>query len=639
MHSLRGSLIWRYVAIYVAASMAVPYAVVGFPANAGAQPQPVVRTVTCIVLPLLDPTGLDTEVLSEKATDAMALALEDSREFVVTSKRDLERELGNLGMTTPLSVEEQVRLAKRLDVEKVLTGRVTALAVDGRTGECAVKLQVRVLDTATVEYLQGTEVAIRTKVVPGWTGDESQVINEALRQAAETVTMQMLGGRITTGYVTSVNDVGVAIINVGAGDGVLAGTEMVLMRPTYQKDLDVMTTVKVGTVAVGKVASDMCYARPVAGGRAKVGDRAYALYKPPVRLALARRSKGISKAATLVAALGLVFALVEVGSGEHVGGAPEGVCANLYQQSPGDEAVIRIHVPNQWVPLTEQIHGWLFFRKEGTPSLALSPENLVGVVDESRLPGNVWDDYPESVADLQIAYGFIYYNEEGEQEDGDVDIVYNHPPLEEGSTYYYRVRRITEPQYPAGSGAPITAQQVGTQQQVFVEPSIDVDPYDALSEGSAPTNPVTYFNPTILQSPDDGAQNQSTTSITFTWDGARGANEYLLQVFPDDDPDCLRNAVHQSPVMRQGTAGTMHWTIDANFTANSRFYWRVGARRSGEAEPVNGFGNQTGWLFSSTRSFRTAVAPPPPPGTSSASGQAGVTVRRGFFTLPRYEHE
>jgi len=264
-------------------------------------------------------------------------------------------------------------------------------------------------------------------------------------------------------------------------------------------------------------------------------------------------------------------------------------------------------------------------------------------VDEARLPGgNVWDDYATLQAGLAANFSFQYYDEVGDLQDGTVDIEYNHLALTPGATYYWRVRRVTDPEFRAGSGAPITAAQLRAKQVTLVTPTIDVDPPESLSEGSAPTNAVTYFSPPVLQSPDDGAQNQSTSSITFAWDATLGANEYLLQVFPEDDPDGLRNPVYQGPPQRQPTAGTMRWTIEANLAPNTRFYWRVGARRSGEAEPVVGLGNQTGWLFSQIRSFKTAIAPPPPPGTSAAGAgqsQPGQAVRHGFFNLPRYGHD
>ncbi len=642
MHKLCDSPVGRYVAIYLAAVMVVPYAVVGFPADAGAQPQPVVRSATCIVLPVVGPAGTDTSVVSEKATDALALALEDSREFVVTSKRDLNRELGSLGLAPPLTVVEQLRLAERLQVDKVVSGQVTVLRVDERTGACTLGLRVRVLDAETGEYLNGAQVSVATPAVPGWTGARNQVINDALRDASEKAVTEMRATRLPVGYVTSVSASGRASVDLGAEQGIRPGTEMLLVRRTWNKDLGEMVMVKVGKVSVRDATADMCYVKALQGSdRAKVGDRAYVLYKPPARVAAEARSRSIKNTTTIGAALGLLLGLVAVAGGDHVTGAPRVANAHLFQQSPGDEAVIRLRVRNSWVPLSEQVHGWLFFRAAGTPSLMLSPENLVGVVGESRLPGNVWDDYAATVADMTVTYGFQYFDETGDQQDGDVDIEYNHPGLSPGITYYYRVQRITDPEYRAGSGAPIAQQVRPSQQQQFVTPTIDVDPPESLGDGSAPTNPVTYFAPVVLQSPENGSQNQSTSSITFTWNTTLGANEYLLQVFPEDDPDGLRNAQYQSPVLRQETAGAMHYTISASFAPNTRFYWRVGARKSGEVAPIVGLGNLSGWLLSSVRSLTTAVAPPPPPGTSAAGasgGQSEGNVGRGFWGLPRYGH-
>jgi len=318
MHRLRESLIWKYVAIYVAASMALPYAVVGFPASARAQAQPVVTSATCIVLPVLDPAGSDRSVESQKATDALAIALEDSREFTVTSKLDLERELTSLGLTTPLSEEEQVRLADRLAVEKVVSGQVVVLGVDGQTGECIARLQVQMLDAAMAEYLNGAQVLVKTKPMPGWTGEErNRVINKALREAAETAVWQMRATRVRVGAVTSVSDLGVAMIGLGAEDGVSTGLEMLVVRPTYQKDLDEIMMMKVGKLGVKDVQSDMSYARPLAGSRAKIGDKVYALYKPPVRMVAEARSRGLKKTGRLVTALGLFAGLLAVAGGDH----------------------------------------------------------------------------------------------------------------------------------------------------------------------------------------------------------------------------------------------------------------------------------------------------------------------------------
>lgn len=633
MHRLHESLIWRYVAIYVAASMALPYAVIGFPAGAIAQPQPVVGSATSIVLPILDPAGSHTLVESENATDALALALEDSRQFIVTSKRDLARELASLGMKMPLSDVQQVKLAARMKVDKVISGRLVTLAVNEKTGECTVRLQLKMLDAETAEYLDGVDAAIRTSPIPGWIGERNQAINAGLREVAETAVAQMLGSRIRPGYVLSVNNAGVALVDLGAQEGVVTGREMVLMRETWQRDLDDTILVKVGRLAVGGVESDMCFATPLSGGRAMVGDSAYMLYTPPARVAAQARSRGVTRTVTTLMGLGLLLGLVSVAQGPHVSGPPHGVGAHLFQQAPGDQAVIRVHVDPRWVPLREQVFGWLIFRAAGQPVPSMSPANLAGYVDEPEMPNNVWDDRPIAES-ATVTWDFTYLDAAGDEQSGSVDITYDKLALAPSETYTYRMRRIVEPEWRAGSGSPVT-QGIGTSQ---VTPDITVDPPESLGDGSAASNPVTYFTPVVLQSPDAGAVNQSTTSITFTWDATPGANEYLLQVFPEDDPDCLRLAVHQGPVMRPPGAGSMHWTISANFQPSSTFYWRVGARRSGEVEPVNGLGNQTGWLFSRIRSFVTAVAPPPPPGTSAVGSNAGKPAPVGWYGLDRRGH-
>ena len=102
-------------------------------------------------------------------------------------------------------------------------------------------------------------------------------------------------------------------------------------------------------------------------------------------------------------------------------------------------------------------------------------------------------------------------------------------------------------------------------------------------------------------------------SITFSWSSTLGANEYVLQVFTATDPDGERNPRYQE-IVRHDFGGTISRTITDSFSPGQRFYWRVGGRRSGEAQPVNGMLAQRGWLFSPMRTFVTAQAPPPPPG-------------------------
>jgi hypothetical protein len=88
--------------------------------------------------------------------------------------------------------------------------------------------------------------------------------------------------------------------------------------------------------------------------------------------------------------------------------------------------------------------------------------------------------------------------------------------------------------------------------------------------------------------------------------------------------------------MRRDTSGTMFHTINETFDPSSRFYWRVGARVSGEAHPINGRVGE-GWLFSDIRTFVTAAAPPPPPGTTAAGHTSrGGSLQPGGMGIGRY---
>jgi len=68
---------------------------------------------TTAVVTFDDNSGRDSRFLEAKASDAVALALQDSREYLVTPARDVEREQRALALSVPLSKVEAVRLGAR----------------------------------------------------------------------------------------------------------------------------------------------------------------------------------------------------------------------------------------------------------------------------------------------------------------------------------------------------------------------------------------------------------------------------------------------------------------------------------------------------------------------------------------------
>ncbi len=311
----------------------------------------------------------------------------------------------------------------------------------------------------------------------------------------------------------------------------------------------------------------------------------------------------------LPAALIVIAALMAGCSGTDDGpDTQQGDWAYLHQQTLGAAPTIRLHLDQPSVPLEDQIFGWLFYRSANQRYFSLTARYLVDALFEARLPGGYWDDGPSGEALREIDREFRYTSPIGDEETVSVTVAWDDPALRPGVRYYHRVQRIVEPMARAGSGAPI-AQALSPAQTA----QIDVDPADALSKGSTPTPGVTYISPPVLQLPRDGTPDRSTTKLSFEWSAAAGADQYVLQVFPSDDPTGERNPSYQKTLRRTAT-GTMRHTFESALEPGTRFYWRVGARKSGEALPVNQQLLQRGWVYSSMRGFTTAQAPPPPPG-------------------------
>ena len=230
-----------------------------------------------------------------------------------------------------------------------------------------------------------------------------------------------------------------------------------------------------------------------------MGDRAYVVYSGPERMQAQKRKENTKQTLTTLFAVAALLGVVAVADGEATSDAPVGVTSHLFQQAPGDEALIRVSVPNRSVPLREQIHAWLFFRGDGQQFFSLTAENLVAIRTEPRLPGGIWDDSPVASGPFEYDLEFDYLTSEGDEETIDLTAEFMHPALQVGHTYYHRVQRIVDPMERAGSGAPIATTQVRPA-QVTVDYELEIDPPDALSEGSKPTNGVTYFTPPILVS-------------------------------------------------------------------------------------------------------------------------------------------
>jgi hypothetical protein len=605
----------------------------------GARGAAVTPTITsCAVLPLSNLTGHDDPMLPSMGAAAVSIALQESRELVVTSTTDLERETRALGIVLPASKSELVRLGTALRVDKVLTGKITELSVNSGNGQARCSLEISMLDVDVQEVLDGAIATVTTPAIPGWTGDVTKVVNDALRSASTNAVTQMLAKRIRRGHVDLITDKGEVNINLGIADGVEIGTELLVMRPTWSSDLERTLMRRVGTIVVGEVHAHMGWARVIDGSTPQTGDRVYKLHVPPVRQKEIARSASRKKSGQLLAAAGILLGIYNAGTSS-TSATPSELTGNLSQVGMGQPptVVLKVHTSNTEM---ERTRGWVIYRAANNPYFPTQPMYIIDVIEGRKLPGGGYysDDPNARYAVDGGEFTFDYAGEEGEREDADVEFSYNHLPMVQGMRYYYVVRRIIEPLMPPGYNPPIATAQVDDFEPVDEpELTIDVEFGQALSDPSNHFGPITYYTVPQLVSPVNRAPNQLQTNIAFTWQVSEGADLYRVELYDERDPSGRGNPYWVSPELRVG-AGQREMSYSFNvpsaadgLAASSTYYWRVGARASGDVTlPVcRDLQDRAGFLYSEMRQFQTVMGPPSPLQAGDDAKPAGR--KPGFF--------
>lgn len=586
--------------------------------------QRITQAISVAVVPFVDHSRARKELLGEKAMDAVALALDESREYVVSPKADTRRELENIGAgladgrNVALSLEQMVRLGERLRVDKVCNGSVDRLTLDGRTGRARCVLTVRLLDVTTHEYLDGATSDYTTRPIPGWKGDQSEVINEVLRSAAEDAVTKILTSRRPRGNVDLSDQDGTILVNLGARDGIDIGTQLLVVRGLWNEAEERVVVRKIGIIEVRSRETNMSRCRLVSGSVPRTGDKCYVMYRPTRAVAAAASKARTKSYLTILGGVLAAVGLYNVATGPDSRSAP-GARAFLAQQAPGSEPRIRVETATGSIPGAAKTHAWLVFRGDtaGFPAQVDNRNYLVAAIRGSKLID--FEDDPRRVVDIGFELEFQYMNEEGDREDGSVDITYNHLELTAGSTYYYKLRRIVDP-----GRVRIPIADTTQAEDELVDVSFDLDPADALSEESAVAGPVTFIYPVTLQTPTDGnaAVDGGAGKTVFTWTPSLGADEYQVMIYTN--PGATGTPVKLSPVITfTGSGTTMSWRMDTALAASTKYYWFVGARKRGEAPPFVRSLNRSGWIMSAPFSFTTAPTPPITP--LSAGGPAAGT--------------
>jgi hypothetical protein len=433
-------------------------------------------------------TGLDP-ILGRKAADALAVELQRSGDYEIVTRQEIEAAVASQpGLRPPYNEPTQARLAGVVGARTIFSGRVARTVVTDRRS-ARVQIEVRQLDTATGDYINGTQISeVSEDKLQDFENDV--LIDEAINKASFAAVRSMKQTNLPTGTVLNVtaND---AELNIGASRGVAVGQRYSVLRDINNRALNRVERVKIGEVTIVNVEADQSTARLSAGGQAGVRpeDKVRQIYvasnfpispgsgsSSPVTTPVQNRSTGggfVRKSSQtllgLLALGGLVAFAGFGGGGSNSPTAPvRSVQAVPIASAPTTVgtvetagSAIRVNYRDGLPGIVRgEVVGYLIFR--GTsPGFATSTGNLIDFVrgaqttyvDDARVterreitieevnPGGTNTNTPGRLVITETATAAAA--NELTQDDTTVTIGVTRPPLQAGIQYFYRVARVS----------------------------------------------------------------------------------------------------------------------------------------------------------------------------------------------------
>ena len=249
----------RGTAWFLAWAIIVPL-VFTSPPRADAQSIRRIKQQRVVVLSVADITARPAgeaanQVLEQTALDNLWRQLHENSHYLPVPVRDLERELENLQLTPPYRPVQQQMVAEALLADVVLTGYIVDRGITLVKGDrqAGVTLQVLLRDALTGENVNGATIRQTSRIIPGDTRSDVELLNEAVEMAAIDAVTQMARYEIPQGAVI-IAQTGVNLkINIGQRHGVKDGMQFVLLRKAYDRGTGKVTLEPAGKIRASQV--------------------------------------------------------------------------------------------------------------------------------------------------------------------------------------------------------------------------------------------------------------------------------------------------------------------------------------------------------------------------------------------------
>jgi hypothetical protein len=220
-----------------------------------------------VVLDCGDYSSYRGHLLSWRAADALALAIEARGRWEVTPRRQVRREIEARELAPPFAAAHAQLLGDVLGASFAARGIVQSCDVSDEGAQVKLSLAVDVIDVRSGETL-ASETAAGTARASG--GDLPIIdvqVSEALARAAEAVAGKLPTFRRVKGMVYALLRKRQALINLGREHGIKKGIELAVYREVYDEEARAATLRPVGRVKVVEVNATDSTARIMKGGQ------------------------------------------------------------------------------------------------------------------------------------------------------------------------------------------------------------------------------------------------------------------------------------------------------------------------------------------------------------------------------------
>jgi hypothetical protein len=546
------------------------------------------------VLDFENKSGYGGASIARAATDAVAGEYQKSRKFEVLARGEIEQQLRDLDLATPLDKTGFLRLGRALQTESLITGEVNAVTFVGNPKQAQVVLTVRVVDTASGEPINGAVATGFSNRRPGYTGDDDTLVQEAIRNAAFEAVRIINNYTIPEATILSTRAGKEVLLNRGIRGGLQPGMEMIVVRRGEE----------VGRIRVTQVSDSDAVAEIIDFGRGiQSEDRARAIFRvPTVEVKAGRvvteRPRQRGEGNKLLRALGpiLIIGLIAFGVARASSGG----------NTPVQTVVAEAGADGNFEPFVRISWKTNLFAKSVPDTLMwqIYRNDFIGTDDGGNLiPVGVTPGNQNFFIDTTVPRTFNYYSL---PRDGSEDLEPNAeidpaPGVAPGRSYFYQV-------------ALVYRERIEAEGEVIFRAKLS----DRVRSGQA-----TVLLPVQLLTPLQRSEDVDPKDVRFSWLAAEGANAYRVEVstdptFRDRNRTFVTNeipstAVGGSPVSTERINLETGLLNRLGLTGQRvTLYWRVGARNLGDNPgPLPGPGGLR-YVWSRPFEFTTQELPPSP---------------------------